>query len=50
MEEKDMHSLERLEHLAHEFAFTTLGTFYWENFLVGEDYFNNKYATYNRKY
>lgn len=50
MEEKERSQLERLEYLAHEFAFTTLGTFYWENFLVGEVYYNNKYSKYSRKW
>ena len=50
MEHKDRETLERLELLAHEFAFTTMGTFYWENFLIGEDYYNNKYDIYNRKW
>lgn len=50
MDNRDRLSLERLEQLAHEFAFTTLGTFYWENFLIGEDYFNNKYPKYQRLY
>ncbi len=50
MEQKDREQLERLEQLAHEFAFTTMGTFYWENFLIGEDYYNNKYDIYNRRW
>ena len=48
--EKDKETLERLENLAHEFAFTRLGTFYWENFLIAEDYYNNKYNKYNRRW
>lgn len=34
--------LERLEYLAHINAFTKLGTFYWENFLVEEVTYNAK--------
>lgn len=50
MEQKDREQLERLELLAHEFYNTTMGTFYWENFLIGEDYYNNKYLKYNRRW
>ena len=50
MEEKERKQLERLEQLAHDFAFTTLGLFYWENFLIGENYYNNKYSKYNRRW
>ena len=50
MEERDRKSLERLEYLAHVHAFTRLGTFYWENFLVGENYYNSKYGKYNRRW
>jgi len=50
MEQKDREALERLEQLAHEFAFTTMGTFYWENFLIGEDYYKNKYGIYKRRW
>ena len=48
--DKDIEALERLESLAHEFAWTTLGTFYWENFLIAEDYYNNKHGKYNRRW
>ena len=50
MEERDRKALERLEYLAHVHAFTRLGTFYWENFLAGENYYNNKYSKYNRRW
>ena len=51
MEEKDKEIVERLEYLAHESAFTRMGTFYWENFLIGEYHYNTKYKEkYNRKY
>ena len=48
--ERNRYSLERLENLAHEFAFTTLGTFYWENFLIAESYYNSKFEKYNRRW
>lgn len=48
--EKDRERLERLESLAHDFAFTTLGLFYWENFLIGEYHYNNKYEQYTRRW
>ena len=48
--EDDKKVLERLEYMAHEFAFTTMGTFYWNNFILGENYFNNKYEKYNRRW
>lgn len=50
MEERDRNGLERLEYLAHENAFTRLGNFYWENFLVSENYYNSKYGKYNRRW
>ena len=51
LQERNRQSLERLENLAHEFAFTTMGTFYWENFLIGEEYYNSKFKTkYNRRW
>ena len=40
-----------LEEKAHENAFTKLGTFYWELFLVEEVTYNAKYKSkYRRKY
>ena len=39
--EKDREALERLENLAHDFAFTTLGLFYWENFCSSTDLFSS---------
>lgn len=48
--DKDRSIIERLESLAHDFAFTTLGLFYWENFLIGEYHYNGKYPTYKRKW
>ena len=50
LQERSRQSLERLENLAHEFAFTRLGTFYWENFLIAEDYFNSKFEKYQRRW
>ena len=41
---KDKATLERLENLAHVHAFTLLGTFYWENFLIGENYYNDSHT------
>ena len=43
--------IEYLEQQAHKYAFSPLGTFYWELFLVGENTYNakNKYK-YIRKY
>ena len=40
-----------LEEKAHKYAFTKLGTFYWELFLVEENTYNakNKHR-YKRKY
>lgn len=45
---KDM---ERLELLAHTYAFTKEGTFYWEKFLILESIYNeiNK-QKYNRRW
>lgn len=49
--ERNRKKLEYLEEQAHEFAFTTLGTFYWENFLIAESYYNVKFKTkYNRRW
>ena len=50
MEEKDRNKLERLEYLAHIHAFTQLGTFYYENFLINEEYYNAKYCKYKRRW
>jgi hypothetical protein len=49
--ERNKKKLEYLEEQAHIWAFTTMGTFYWENFLIAEDYFNKKFKTiYNRRW
>lgn len=49
--QRERSKLERLEEEAHVWAFTTLGTFYWENFLIAEEYFNKKFkTTYNRRW
>ena len=50
MEEMDRKRIERLEYLAHVHAVTKVGTFYWENFLIKENYYNNKYPKYNRRW
>lgn len=50
MEEKDRNKLKRLEYLAHIHAFTRLGTFYYENFLINEEYYNAKYCKYKRRW
>ena len=43
--------IEYLEEKAHENAFTKLGTFYWELFLIEENTYNAKYKNkYRRKY
>lgn len=43
--------IEYLENKAHEHAFTDLGTFYWELFLIEEYNYNQKnYNKYVRKY
>ena len=40
-----------LEQKAHEHAFTPIGTFYWELFLIEENTYNAKNKTkYARKY
>lgn len=40
-----------LEEKAHENAFSKLGTFYWELFLIEEATYNAKYKSkYRRKY
>ena len=43
--QREQLKLARLEEGAHIWAFTTLGTFYWENFLIAENYFNKKFKT-----
>lgn len=49
--QRERGKIERLEEEAHIWAFTTLGTFYWQNFLIAEDYFNCKFGTkYNRRW
>lgn len=51
MEEKDRNKLERLEYLAHIHAFTQLGTFYYENFLIYENTYNAKHKEkYKRRW
>ncbi|MDD5794645.1 hypothetical protein ACTNDG_08880 [Clostridium sp. HCP1S3_B4] len=50
MEECERKKLERLETLAHIHAFTKLGTFYYEIFLINEVYFNAKFENYKRKW
>lgn len=50
MEECEKKQLERLEDLAHIHAFTKLGTFYYENFLIKEVFFNAKFRQYKRKW
>lgn len=51
LQERNRKKLEHLEEQAHVWAFTTLGTFYWENFLIGEEYYNSKFKTkYNRRW
>ena len=50
MEECERKKLERLETLAHIHAFTKLGTFYYEIFLINEVYFNSKFENYKRKW
>lgn len=40
-----------LEQQAHDNAFTKLGTFYWELFLIEEHTYNAKHKTkYQRRY
>ena len=48
--ERNKKKLEHLEEQAHIWAFTTLGTFYWENFLIAENYYNSKFEKYNRRW
>ena len=38
-------NLKYLELNAHKYAFTPEGTFYWENFLVYEYYYNSKFSS-----
>lgn len=39
-----------LEEQAHIHAFTPLGTFYWELFLIKEIHYNAKYTHYQRRW
>jgi hypothetical protein len=51
LQERNKARLEYLEEQAHIWAFTTMGTFYWDNFLIGESYYNSKFKTkYNRRW